>query len=123
MFMQLTWLYGCKTFEQLISFFIQKLMQMIKREMQKNLICMKILLLLVITFPILSCDRKFYHGSIVVERHVWELKRIDTFFFKGKFRPSAVWYNRHNRLNYVDSNHEFPYPYVIGARILNFDRK
>jgi hypothetical protein len=88
-----------------------------------GLCVVKILIALVIIFLLQSCDSKFYRGNIVVEPHVWELKRIDTFYFKGISRPSAVWYNRHDRLDYVDTNHEFPYPYGIGARIMNFDRK
>ncbi len=91
--------------------------------MQKNLHRMKIFLLLFITFLILSCDRKFYNGSIAVERHLWQLKQIDTVYARGKFRPSATWYNTNNRLNYLDNDHEFPYPYAIGTYLSNFDRK
>lgn len=84
---------------------------------------MAIFLLLSITFLILSCDRKFYKGTIAVERHLWQLKQIDTFYARGKFRPLATWHNRHDRLNYVDKDHEFPYPYIIGTFLSNFDRK
>jgi hypothetical protein len=71
----------------------------------------------------LSCDRKFYHGTIAVEQHSWQLKKIDTLFRIGRYKPSATWYNRHDRLYYVDNDNEFPYPYRIGTYIVNFDRK
>jgi hypothetical protein len=96
---------------------------MIKRTMQKNLTCLKIFVFLVMAFPVLSCDRKFYRGRIAVEQHSWQLKQIDTVYTRGKYRPSATWYNRHDRLNYIDNSSEFPYPYAIGTYISNFDRK
>lgn len=94
-----------------------------KSTMQKNLPGMTIFLLLVVIFLIQSCDGEFYKGSIAVEQHSWQLIQIDTFFARGKFRPSAIWFNRFNRLNYVDYAHEFPYPYAVGTYISNFDRK
>ena len=84
---------------------------------------MKIFLLIFITFLMQSCDRKFYRGSIAVEMHLWQLKKIDTIYTRGKCRPSATWYNKHDRQNYVDNDHEFPYPYAIGTYFSNFDRK
>ena len=76
---------------------------------------MRIFLLLLIIFLILSCDRLYYNGSIARSSIPWQLKQIDTFYARGKFRPSATWYNRYNRLNYVDNDHEFPYPYTYGT--------
>jgi hypothetical protein len=84
---------------------------------------MKIFALLFIIFLMLSCDRHFYNGDIAVEQHPWQLKRIDTFYARGKHRPSALWYNRFNRVYYVDNDHEFPYPYNVGDEIFNFDTK
>jgi len=72
---------------------------------------------------LLSCDRKYYGGMIAVGEHNWQLKKIDTFYFDGLFRPSAIWYNTFNRLTYVDNDHEFPYPYHVGVQISNFDTK
>jgi len=91
--------------------------------MPKNLSHIKISLLLFITLLMLSCDRKFYHGTIAVEQHLWQLKKIDTLYRIGKYRPSATWYSRHDKLYYIDNYHEFPYPYVIGSYYSNFDRK
>jgi hypothetical protein len=84
---------------------------------------MKTLLLILFTFFLLSCDRHFYGDSIAVEQHPWQLLKIDTFYARGKYRPSAVWYNRFDRLCYIDVDHEFPYPYTVGDYIFNFDRK
>ena len=84
---------------------------------------MRIFLLLFITFPILSCDREFYRGRIEVEQHSWQLKQIDTAYTRGKYRPSATWYNRYDRVTYIDNSGEFPYPYAIGTYITNFDRR
>ena len=92
------------------------------RATQKNLLQMKLLLLLLVIFIIESCSRKFYYGVIAVEQHLWELKKIDT-FYRERYRPSAMWYNRDNRLAYVDNDQEFPYPFLIGAQVYNFDRK
>ena len=79
--------------------------------------------MLFIIFLVISCDRKFYHGSIAVERHLWQLERIDTFYARGKYRPSAIWYNKHDKLTYIDNDHEFPYPFMVGSYLNNFDRK
>lgn len=84
---------------------------------------MSILALSFILFAIQSCDRKKYNGRIAVERHVWQLKRIDTLFRLGKCKPSATWYNRDTRLYYIDNDSQYPYPYAIGAYVANFDRK
>jgi hypothetical protein len=78
---------------------------------------------LIAIFLVVACDRKFHGGSIVVGRHIWRLERVDTFFRESKYRPRAVWYNTHDRLRYVDFQHEFPYPHSIGAKIYNFDKK
>ncbi len=75
------------------------------------------------SFLVLSVDKKIYNGSIAVERHVWQLKKIDTLNRFGKSRPSATWYNKHDRLYYVDNSSDFPYPYVVGDDFSNFDRK
>jgi hypothetical protein len=83
---------------------------------------MRLFLLLLIIFLVQSCDRRYYLGSISVEQHVWQLVKIDT-FFRGGYRPSAIWYNLNTRLNYIDNYNEFPYPYSIGTRVFNFDRK
>ena len=74
-------------------------------------------------FLMLSCTRLDYNGVIAVELHLWELKRIDTFYTAGRYRPSATWYNTYDRLFYVDNDHEFPYPYMVGCHMNNFDRK
>ena len=91
--------------------------------MQKKLPLLKISLLLFITFLVLSCSSKFYNLNIPVERHLWQLIQIDTFYAKGKFRPSATWYSKYDGLHYIDKEHEFPYPFVIGTYLSNFDRK
>ena len=90
---------------------------------QKKLLPMKTLLLLFIVFLMLSCGRSHYKGRIQVEQHSWQLKRIDTFFRAGTYKPSATWYNMHNGLYYLDNDHEFPYPYLVGTYQSNFDRK
>jgi hypothetical protein len=84
---------------------------------------MEILMLLLLNFLLVSCDRKYYNGSIAVEQHLWQLKKIDTFYRGDRYRPSAIWYNNFNRLSYVDNYNQFPYPYPIGTRLYNFDRK
>jgi hypothetical protein len=84
---------------------------------------MKIFTLLFIIFLMLSCDRHFYDGNVAVEQHPWQLKQIDTNYARGKYRPSAIWYNSFDRSYYVDNNHEFPYPFTVGDYIFNFDRK
>lgn len=89
----------------------------------KRIKVIKMLPPLLVIFLVVACDRKLYSGSIVVGRHVWKLERIDTFSREGKYRPRAIWYNTHDRLTYVDFEHEFPYPYSIGAQIYNFDKK
>jgi len=96
---------------------------MIKSAISKILSCTKGFLLLFVIFLVSSCDRKFYHGTIAVEQHSWQLKKIDTLFRIGRYKPSATWYNRHDGLYYIDNDHEFPYPYRIGTYIGNFDRK
>lgn len=83
---------------------------------------MKAFLPLFITFLILSCSNRFYSG-IAVEMHLWQLKQIDTIYVNGKYKPSATWYNKHDGLNYVDKDHEFPYPFAVGTYFSNFDRK
>ena len=93
-----------------------------KRAPQKKLLRMEILMLLLLIFLIVSCNRQYFNGNIAVERHLWQLKKIDT-FFREKYRPSATWYDVYNGLKYEDNYHEFPYPYPIGTRIYNFDRK
>jgi hypothetical protein len=95
---------------------------MIKRAMQDTLSRMNILLLFTVIL-IQSCDRKFYNGLIAVEQHLWQLKVIDTVYLQGKPKPSAIWYNKHTRLYYVDNYNKFPYPYLLGTYISNFDRK
>jgi len=84
---------------------------------------MRILLLSLIIILLLSCDRKYYQGTIAVEQHIWQLKKIDTFYRGDRYRPSAMWYNPANRLSYVDNYNQFPYPYPVGTRLYNFDRK
>ena len=84
---------------------------------------MKLFSLLVITFLAVSCDRSYYVGGIAVEKHLWELKKIDTLYRVGKNIPSALWYNSYNGLYYSDIFSEFPYPYSIGMRLYNFDKK
>jgi len=91
--------------------------------MQKKILEIKIFLLVFIIFPILSCDEKIYRASVMVEPHSWQLKKIDTIYTRGKYRPSATWYSRYDRLAYIDNSGEFPYPYAIGTYITNFDRR
>lgn len=93
------------------------------RAKPKRIQVIKMLPPILVIFLVVACDRKFHGGSIVVARHVWKLERVDTFFRERKYRPRAVWYNTNDRLTYVDYEHEFPYPYLIGAEIYNFDRK
>jgi len=71
----------------------------------------------------ISCDRHFYNGNVAVQQHAWQLKQIDTLYAGGKYKPSARWYNRFDRVYYVDNDHEFPYPFTVGDYIFNFDRK
>lgn len=94
-----------------------------KRARQRSLRLRKLFLLLLVSPLIVSCDRQFYQGSIAVERHIWELQVIDTIYFQGKPKASGTWYNKHNRLYYVEHYDQFPYPYSIGSVIYNFDRK
>jgi hypothetical protein len=93
------------------------------KALQKKLPRVKAFLLLFITILILSCNQRFYNGRILVEQHLWELKQIDTIYLGGKYKPSATWYSKHDRLYYVDNSHEFPYPFAIGTYFHNFDRK
>ena len=89
----------------------------------KRVQLIKMLPLLLVIFLVVACDRKFHSGGIVVARHLWKLERVDTFFRDKKYRPRALWYNKDNRLTYVDFEQQFPYPYSIGTQIYNFDRK
>jgi len=90
---------------------------------QKKLFRMKIFGLIFIIFLLLSCNQKLYRGGIVVELHQWQLKQIDTIYVRGACKPSATWHNKHDGLDYIDNNREFPYPYAIGTHISNFDRR
>ncbi len=83
---------------------------------------MKVFLLSLVIFFLLSCDRRFYNDTIAVEQHSWQLIKVDT-FFRGTFRPSAIWYDTVTRLSYVDNYHEFPYPYSVGTYLSNFNIK
>lgn len=83
---------------------------------------LKISLMITILIGQLACSRASYKGSIPVSQHLWKLQRIDTFFSHGAYRPAAYWYNTNDRLFYVDFDHEFPYPYILGTNLGNFDR-
>jgi len=84
---------------------------------------MKIFVLIFILLLLMSCDRHFYNGNVAVEAHPWVLIKIDTFYFQGRYKPSATWYNKHDRLDYVYNSHDFPYPFDVGDKIFNFDRR
>ncbi len=94
-----------------------------KGAMQHTLPHINAILVLISIILMQSCDRKFYNGLIAVEQHLWQLQAIDTVYSYGKRKPSAIWYNKHNRLYYVDNYKQFPYPYTVGTYLCNFDRK